>query len=343
VAYYGLPGMAGAVIHRGTIQTAVSGVRQAGAPGRAAPGDLWHLGSNTKAITATLAGLLVAEGKLRWDSTPAQAFPDLASRMRPELAQVTLRQLLEHRAGIPPYTSDSEFDPLPALGGSPRQQRRAFAAYVLAQPPGGKAGHYLYSNAGYGIAAALLEEAADESYEDLLRERLLQPLGIKGTFGWPAGTDPAQPWGHYQEHGKYAPHDPHDDYQIPACIAPAADLSLSIGDYARFVQLHLRGLEGLTPAPGKAVLPRLKAAVIQDLHSADGDYSCGWGEQSFDGAPDSVHEGSTGTFHAIVLIIPERDVAVAVVTNAGGPADDPAGGNAEAAVRAVAFKLAEGE
>src|SRR5205085_240391 len=112
--------------------------------------------------------------------------------------------------------------------------------------------------------------------------------------GWPALTDLAQPWGHWQQGGKLAPNDPHGKYHLPAAIAPAGDLSLSIGDYARFVQLHLRGLAGLPPlvdAQQAQALPLLTAALIHRLHQPVGDYSCGWLEQRFAGAPDSAHEG----------------------------------------------------
>ena len=63
--------------------------------------DRFHLGSDTKAMTALLAAMLVEEGRLRWDSTVGAVFPETAERMDPGLATVTLTELLSHTSGVP--------------------------------------------------------------------------------------------------------------------------------------------------------------------------------------------------------------------------------------------------
>jgi len=112
------------------------------------------------------------------------------------------------------------------------------------------------------------------------------------------------------------PVDPRDpDERIPAIIGPAGSVELSLEDYAHFLQFNLRGLEGRDT-------PLLKAATIKHLHtspvSPPDKYGLGWGLQDFDGAPASVHVGSAGTFYAITIIQPTRDLGVAVFANAGG-------------------------
>ena len=98
-------------------------------------------------------------------------------------------------------------------------------------------------------------------------------------------------------------------------------MELSLDDYARFLQLHLRGLEGHDT-------PLLRAATIKRLHAspvAPGDaYGLGWGIQEFDGAPARVHVGSAGAFFAVTMLQPTRDLAVAVFANAGGERADKA-------------------
>jgi CubicO group peptidase (beta-lactamase class C family) len=92
-------------------------------------------------------------------------------------------------------------------------------------------------------------------------------------------------------------------------------VELSLEDYARFLQVNLRGLEGRDTT-------LLKAATIKHLHtspvSPPDKYGLGWGLQDFDGVPASVHVGSAGTFYAITIIQPKLDLGVAVFANAGG-------------------------
>jgi hypothetical protein len=76
----------------------------------------------------------------------------------------------------------------------------------------------------------------------------------------------------------------------------------------------------------------MTAPLIADLHRPVGDYSCGWLEQHYAGQPDSAHEGSVGTFHAITVIVPGQDLAVVVIANAGGD-------RAADAVRETVFSL----
>ncbi len=96
------PGMVAGLIRRGELAgIAADGVRRVGFPDRVEVTDRFHLGSNTKAMTATWVGMAIDAGKLGWDSTLAGVFPDLASRIHPDYRRVTVDQLLSHRAGLP--------------------------------------------------------------------------------------------------------------------------------------------------------------------------------------------------------------------------------------------------
>lgn len=77
------------------------GVRKRGTEIPVGLDDLWHLGSDGKAMTATLIAKLVEQGKLRWNSALAEIFPELAPQMNSEFQKVTLPELLSHRAGLP--------------------------------------------------------------------------------------------------------------------------------------------------------------------------------------------------------------------------------------------------
>src|SRR5205814_5078980 len=97
-----VPGMAVAVISKGEIVAlGVAGVRTRGKPDKIAVADRFHLGSDTKAMTAMLCGILVDEGKLKWSQTLGETFPELKKSMDPQYQTVTLEQLLHHRGGAP--------------------------------------------------------------------------------------------------------------------------------------------------------------------------------------------------------------------------------------------------
>jgi len=81
---------------------------------------------------------------------------------------------------------------------------------------------------------------------------------VHATFDWPASDDAQQPWGHFQNRSGPQPHDPHDSYHLPACLAPGGGISMSIEDYAKFFRLHLQGLRGHDGL--------LRAKTIQYLH-----------------------------------------------------------------------------
>lgn len=309
---YRLPALELCVINAGGIvEVATDGVRKVDGTDAVTPQDLFHLGSMTKAMTATMLSTLVQEGKLSWDMTMAQAFPSLASVMNKHYRDVTLGQLLTHTSGLPRYTTDPEWVSIPPFTGTPVQQRQAFARMLLTEPPIGPTGVYRYSNAGFAVATAIAEGVTGESWEQLMQQRLFGPLNIRAAYGWPPLSGAGEPWGHRIKNGVVTPHDLADHYKVPTVLAPAGDVSMSITDYAAFARLHLAGLEDIDGAVGSSDL-------ILRLHQPVLEYSCGWHEQVIDGVPTSWHRGTCDTFDTFVLLQPSRDIGVIIFTNADG-------------------------
>jgi CubicO group peptidase (beta-lactamase class C family) len=320
---YGLPAVAGAVTRAGGLLDAGAlGVRKLDESAAVTPGDRFHLGSNVKAMTATVIAMLVEQGSLAWGSRTRDVFPELAASFDPVLADVTLEQILAHRAGIVPLATLEEIvASVPALAGSGVEQRLAFSAWALARPPSTAPGQYSYSNGGYVVASAMAERASGEPWETLITTRLLQPLQIQSTFGWPAQDDPSQPWGHQLLDGRLVPHDPHDPAgQFPLYLWPAGNLSTSMADYARFLQLHLRGLRGDAALLQAGTFRKLHTPVGGEINAAGDGYALGWAvaRSRIGGVTTSYHDGSADTFYLSAALQADRDVAAAVVTNAGG-------------------------
>lgn len=319
-AEFYLPGLAAGVVRGGdVVASAVAGVRRFGTSDTLRIDDRFHIASCTKSMTATLAALLVEEERLRWSSQLFDVLPELRATARPEYRAVTLEQLLAHAARVPSYTQfgPERLEELKVLPGWPAEQRLAFLADVLSsEPPNEGTGDAAYSNAGYTAAAAMMERASGESWEDLVLQRLARPLGMTRVgFGWPAtSSTPEQPRGHYRDGGELVEQPLDDAYVLPMALWPAGAVNSSIGDLARYAADHLNGLRGRP-----ALLPR---DAYERLHSTlTGDpegFTLGWGVRE-DERWGTVHygAGSGGTFFVRIVIVPDQDVAVVVASNSG--------------------------
>jgi CubicO group peptidase (beta-lactamase class C family) len=316
-AKYDLPALAGAIVtSRGLQAVGVVGVRKYGTDIAATRDDQFHLGSDTKAMTATLLAMLVEEGKLSWNQTLEQIFPELASTMNPAYHKVTIEQLLAHRAGLSDasWPAGKTFADMWNLPGTPREQRRAYLSMILREPPANTPGtQFLYSNRSYAVAGVIAETIADAPWEELMRKRLFTPLKMDscgfGTMGTPGRTD--QPWQHRVFGEVHQPIEPGTRADNPPVIAPAGEVHCSIGDWGKFIQAHLRGELG---EPGL-----LKPETFKLLHTAPfgGEYGFGWliVQRAWAGGMALNHAGSNTQNYAIVWLAPTKDFAVLVMTN----------------------------
>lgn len=309
-----LPGLIGLTLDDGrVVALGATGLRKSGNDTKIRATDLVHIGSCAKAMTATLCARLVQQGKLRYESTLAQVFPDQAAKMHESWRGVTLEQLLQHRSGAPANVK-------PDRNGSARQQRdRIFAAVIAvptATPPGSA---YEYSNVGYTIAGHMAEQVAGLDYEQLVTRDLFEPLAIT-TAGFGAPGVPnliSQPRGHLEIGLAIEPGPAGDN---PLGIAPAGTIHMAIEDWAKFIALHVAGEKrGWTSAAGETLLP---VEAFAKLHTAPegGDYGCGWvvTKRPWAGGKALTHSGSNTMWYCTTWLAPERGFAFLVATNQGG-------------------------
>jgi CubicO group peptidase (beta-lactamase class C family) len=308
---HGVPAVSVAVYSAGGLEAAEAlGLRRVVEPIRVELSDRFFIGSITKPLTATVAATMVDAGLIAWTTTPAQVWPSEAGRMHPRMRAVTLRQLLSHEAGIVPFTKDEEMSGAPAASGAPREQRSTFARWILAQPPTSAIGSHRYSNAGYGVAAAMMETLAGRAWEDLVRERVFEPLAMSSCgFGWPRSAGD-QPHGHRLSAGRCTEGTESQSRGLPASIAPAGDIHCSVSDLARFGEAHLLGTAGRHPL--------LRTETFRGMHTPTGneEYVLGWNLQEIGwGHLGGVTQG----WHASLFVSPARRIVVAVATNARQP------------------------
>lgn len=340
---YRVPAMVGAIVtSKGLDVCGVVGVRRRGTDIPATLNDKWHLASDAKAMTATLVGRLVEQGLLKWNTTVADIFPDLASEFDPEMKGVTLLHLLSHRAGLPEdiyaldaWPSISDRAGLPRRLGSldswatirltsktktpptTSEQRLLLASQVLAGKPKQSPGiTYEYSNLGYVIVGAIVEKVTRMSWEEAIQQNVFNSLEMKtvgfggtGTFG-----QIDQPWGHTVDGRPVVRNGPSSDCH--PVLGPAGHVHCTIQDWAKFVTDQLRGARG-EPA-------LLKNPTYQVLHTPlfGGEYALGWivVQRRWKGGGGTmlVHDGDNLTCHSTLWIAPQSDFAVLVCINQSG-------------------------
>lgn len=318
---YNLPAIAAAVIHNGRLVAwGATGVRKIGTDVKVTEDDQFHLGSCTKAMTATLIAILVERGKLSWDITLAEAFSDSLEDMQPDYRNITLKHLLSHRAGLPPsnqtWPIGKSFKDIHNLPGSPMQQRLTYAKMMLHQKPHVTPGtKYVYSNTGYAIAGVIAEQTMNTPWETLMQNMIFDPLKMKtagfGAMGTPGKID--QPWQHIFKDDKLSPIEPGRLSDNPPAIGPGGTVHCSIKDWAKFIIAHLNGHKKNT------IL--LKTETFQTLHTPafGGNYALGWQvtERKWGGGTVLTHQGTNTMNFAVVWLAPNRNFAVLVTTNQG--------------------------
>ena len=301
------------------LRLAVVGERKKGSGIAVSQSDQFHLGSCTKAMTATLLGLLVQEKKLRWEMTVVEGLPDIARHIHPDMRKVTLGMLLAHRSGLPRTTPKGwTLMKMRGLRGSILDARRNYAKALLSQEPlFAPDSKFAYSNAGYTVAAHFAEVATGKSWEELIRKRLFEPLGMKTAGFGPMGTKGKidQPWQH-RGTGRMLhafPPDPLNDN--PPVMAPAGLVHASMEDWGKFLALH-----AVSPAKKKSLLT---LATWTWLHTRwkGQDYAPGaWRvvPRKWGGGDVLTHNGSNTMNAAVAWVAPEIGRALFAATNSAG-------------------------
>lgn len=305
-----LPGFGTALLQDDTLEVTTVGVKKYGEPTRLTPGDTFHLGSCSKAMTATLAAILIEEGYFTWTSKLSELLPDI--NLHPDYQDATFEMLLSHRAGLisdgrDTFPGDYLFIALQNPFLSPVSARDYYANKILPLKPQVSPGSkFIYSNGGYIIAAHIMEELTGNSWETLIKEKLFDPLAMDS-----CGTGPT--WGHY----RFLKSIIALKADNPPAHAPAAGIHCSMKDWGKFLAQHLRGYQGESGIVSAMSFKKLHTVSANDGHN----YTYGgWGKHYRDWANGYVltHNGSNTFNFAQVWIAPELNSIFMTSTNIGG-------------------------
>ena len=340
-----LPALAAIVFDdQKVIASGAIGVRKFGDPTSVTIKDSFHLGSCTKSMTATLAARIVERGDISWTTTVKEAL-DL-QKVDSGLENITLLELMSHTAGMPAILKNQWPDLWKTLyyrttwqkGAKGRADRLKVAKLLFSASPAQEVGSYTYSNAGFMVAAAMLEAATDTEWENLMRTELFKPLGMKNCgFGPAARPDKVdQPWPHSLINNKPVPVNREwitpmkdifakwyekknqtmeirapESWDNPRSVGPAGTVSCTISDWAKFGQLHL--------GDGGDYISTESMSKLHEVRNASARSALGWYSyrRSWAGGTALSHTGSNLLNYAIVWIAPTKKKGVMVATNIG--------------------------
>ncbi|MCS7034608.1 MAG: beta-lactamase family protein [Phycisphaerae bacterium] len=315
-----LPGLAAMVLRDGRITAAGAvGVRKASHDAPLTIHDRFHIGSCTKAMTATLCAVLVDQKLLDWNASVGAVLGKQFA-VHPEWNPITMAQLLNHRGGAPAELPLAVFA---TRGQNTQTARRRTVELLLSEPPG-PTDQFVYSNAGYVIVGAMLESLTGKSWEDLIRQHLFDPLEMTsagfGAPGLPGTLD--QPRGHRSDG---TPLEPTPFADNPLAIGPAGTVHLTLGDWLKFAGLHLRGMRAPDhPQENHTLLgisldsfARLTTPPNRDSSPA---YTHGWivARSPLTGDSALTHDGSNTLWYATIWLWPRLNLAIVVAANQGG-------------------------
>ncbi|MER6713185.1 serine hydrolase domain-containing protein [Streptomyces sp. NPDC000877] len=259
----------------------------------------YRIGSITKTFTAVLVLRLRDEGALDLADPLEKHLPDTG------VGEVTVAELLAHTGGLAAET------PGPWWERSPGSLRPEIADVLGERPslsPPGRRFHY--SNPGYALLGALVEKLRGDSWEEILRREVLEPLELHRTSVRPqapyAGGWAVHPWADVMLH------EPTEDL---GRMAPAGQLWSTTGDLARFAAFLVKGDERVL-RPESLLEMRTPAAPHEASDVASGyAYCLGMEIRRRDGRSLVGHTGSLPGFLACLMISVEDDVAAIVLAN----------------------------
>jgi len=269
--------------------------------------DRFHIGSNTKAMTAFVIAKYVEKGKLKWSTKFFNLFPDLKKTSKPDYYNITLEELISHQARIQPFQGEN--DPaVPDFKGTNQEKRNQFGKFVLTLDLAkiDSEHKYIYSNAGYTLATMMLEKVTRKSWEQLIDQVFNKDLKLDVKLSWPENQIAKDTWGHSFENNKLIPVPSNTDYHLDY-TEPAGDINIKLTDYIKFIQLNIKGLQGHDNY--------LKASTYHFIHKGIEGYSLGWFNSYEDNKDFSTHSGTAGTYYTIAAIDRRDFIGYIIFTN----------------------------
>ncbi|HEV2132016.1 MAG TPA: serine hydrolase [Longimicrobiaceae bacterium] len=312
-----VPGLALAVVKDDSVVFARGyGVRELGRPERVDEHTVFAIASTTKAMSAASLGMLVDEGKLKWDDPATQHLRGFQLADPYVTRELTVRDLLSHRSGLP------RGDLL--WWASPYDRAEVLQRVRHLQPGWGFRAQYGYQNIMFLAAGELLAEVAGTTWDNFMGERLFRPLGMTRSsttvHALQGMENVATPHERIENAVRPIPWRSYDN------LGAAGSVNSSVHDMAQWIRLNLnrgeyRGQRLLSDSVVKEMQTPQTVIRTDTLaerlypHTHFRAYGLGWSLQDYRGHKMVHHGGALDGMRTHVAMIPEEKLGVVVIAN----------------------------
>lgn len=310
-----VPGMALAIVQGGRVLSARGfGVTDVNHPQPVDAHTVFRLASLSKAFAGTMAGLLVNDGTLRWDSKVVDYVPGFQLSDPVATRQLTVADVLSHRVGLTrnAYDRDVESnDDYYTLS-----HKLAYAPLRCA--PGDC---YAYQNVAFSLVGDVVFAASGNFYEQSVEKRIFKPLGMNDASMGLAGIQASPSWArpHVRSRNGWVGLTPKPTYYR---LAPAAGVNASASDMAQWLLAQTGHRPDVLPAPLLATLHASLISTPGEMRSgwrrervSSAGYALGWRVFEYAGHQVVFHAGAVQGYRGLVALVPERDLGVAILWN----------------------------
>lgn len=309
-------GMSVAIIHEDQVLLQRGyGVTQAGSSDKVSGDTVFRLASLSKAFAGTLAGLLVEEGALRWDSRVIDPYPAFALNRAGAAQQVTLRDILSHRLGLPFHTYDRDLEadePYPLLTAK-------LAEAPATCDPGDC---YAYQNIAFSLVSDMVFAATGDFFTHQVERRIFHPLEMyTATYGRDA-LEASESWARPHVRGRrgwVAVRPKESYYRVP----PAAGVNASATDLARWMIAQTGGRPDVLSPELLADLQLPQVRTPNELRRngwrgarlREAEYATGWRVFDYAGRNLVYHAGAVQGYRAMLGMFPGSRFGIVVLWN----------------------------
>ena len=311
-----VPGVAIAVVIDSQIVYAKGfGVKKVGKDETIGIHSVFRIASLSKGFASVLSGLLVKDGVLNWDDKVKKYLPNFSLKDTSNTNNLTIRHLLSHTSGLMPYAYDNLIEaniPFETILKKLDEVSVIFPVGI----------RYGYQNTVYNIISEIIETATSNKYNDLLNQRLIQPLGMKDvSFSknkLQATNDRVNP--HIKRNGKWKPTIIKKTYYN---VQAAAGINASVHDMALWVKGLLCGNPTIIPSDiikevckPLVKTPREKRRYNWNNRLRSASYGMGWHIFDYAGHTMVYHGGGLTGYRSQLAFLPKHKVGIVVLQNA---------------------------
>lgn len=312
---WNLPGAAIAIVQNDSIVFMKGyGLRKLGHPQPIDTHTVFRIASVSKGFASTLTGLLVEEGVLDWHDKVIGYLPEISLKDTASAQNLTIRHILSHTSGLVPHAYDNLIESNVPYKNIVKELKNASIIGLVGTC-------YGYQNVVYSLIGEIIETATGREYEDLLRKRLFEPLGMKDvSLGWDALM--AKSNRAYPHIIRYYDSITTHDKKAYYSVLPSAGVNASISDMAQWLRAQLGGMPRVI---SPEILQKIHIPLIRTRREMrrynwngllrDAHYGMGWRIFNYAGYTMIFHSGSIQGYLAQMGFIPEQHIGIVVLLN----------------------------